>query len=164
MHERRFSDWVRWRERDECDGIKQPGVYVIALPAKLLANRRFSWSRDIVYVGMTNSLAGLAGRLQQFDRTMAGTLRHGGADRMRFKHRSYTRFSQRAYVAVAPFPCTPGSSLPRDLRVMGEVAKFEFTCLATFAAKFGEIPSFNKHSATKFSKAARDARSVRDVS
>src|SRR5450759_273608 len=116
MYETHFSAWTRWCDRDKCDGLEQPGVYAIALRSKQTANRRFSWSKDIVYIGMTNSFAGLSGRLRQFDRTMAGRLSHGGADRMRFKHRDYARFSRRAYVSVAPFACDPGSGLPRDLR------------------------------------------------
>src|SRR5438093_13169108 len=66
------------------------------------------------------------------DQTMAGTLRHGGADRVRFKHRSYSGFVKKAYVAVAAFQCQPESASARDLRVMGDVAGFEYLCLAQF--------------------------------
>ena len=86
MYEKHFSVWTRWCDRDECVGLDQPGVYAIALRPSQTAKRRFSWSKDIVYIGMTNSLGGLAARLRQFDRTMAGKLSHGGADRMLFEH------------------------------------------------------------------------------
>lgn len=153
MYERRFSTWTPWSDRETYDHCGYPGVYVIALRSSRRPNQRFSWSKEIVYIGMTNSLGGLRSRLRQFDQTMAGSLRHGGADRMRFKHRNYSRFSRRAYVAIAPFPCNPGSALPRDLRIMGEVARFEFLCLAAFAERFGDLPKFNKRSARKFSHA-----------
>jgi hypothetical protein len=155
MYEKHFSIWTRWCDRDQCDGLEQPGVYAIAMRSRKSSIRRFSWSKDIVYIGMTNSLGGLAGRLRQFDRTMAGKLRHGGADRMLFKHPDYSTFSKRAYVAVAPFKCDPGSRLPRDLRIMGEVARFEFLCFAEFSAKFGNLPAFNKSTAQKSSRVKR---------
>ena len=164
MYEKHFSVWTRWCDRDECVGLDQPGVYAIALRPSQTAKRRFSWSKDIVYIGMTNSLGGLAARLRQFDRTMAGKLSHGGADRMLFEHPNYSRFSRQAYVAVAPFKCDPGSRLPGDLRVMGDVARFEFLCFAEFAAKFGDLPAFNRPSAEKSSRAKRAAASARGVS
>ena len=83
---------------------------------------------------------------------------------MLFKHPDYSRFSKRAYVAVAPFKCDPGSRSPRDLRIMGEVARFEFLCFAEFAAKFGDLPAFNRPSAEKSSRAKRASGSARGVS
>ena len=111
MHEERFSTWGRWVERNDHVSIAQPGVYAIALTSETLTGREFSWRKDIIYIGMSNALAGLKGRLRQFDRTMAGKLAHGGADRVRFKHRDYAAFSKRTYVAVAPFECNPASNL-----------------------------------------------------
>jgi hypothetical protein len=55
------------------------------------------------YVGVTNSKGGLRTRLRQFDWTIAGTLGHGGADRVRFRHGSYSRFANKAFVDVAAF-------------------------------------------------------------
>jgi hypothetical protein len=111
-------------------GITCPGVYVVAITRQALTGRKFSWRKDIVYVGMTNSVAGLKGRLNQFDRTMTGRLAHGGADRVLFKYPNYERFAAQAYVAVASFPCNPKSSKAEDLRIMGNVARFEYFCLA----------------------------------
>jgi hypothetical protein len=159
MYERRFSRWMTWVDRDALDESRQPGVYVIAVTPTPIRGRKFSWRRDIIYVGMTNSVTGLRGRLRQFDQTMLGSLRHGGADRVRVKHRNYTRFAKHAYVALAPFSCAPGSSLPRDLKVMGEVARFEYLCLAAYAAKFDRLPEFNDRKTPKDSRTpARFAR------
>ena len=152
MHEERFSAWRPWAKRSDHEGITRPGVYVIAHSSGALAGRRFSWRKDVIYVGMTNAVTGLKGRLNQFDRTMAGKLAHGGADRVRFKHRGYAAFSQRAYVAVAPFECDPESHRAKDLRAMGDVARFEYVCLAHFVERFGRLPEFNdKEKAPKFS-------------
>ena len=152
MYERRFSKWMTWADRDDLDGSAKPGVYVIAITETSIRGKKFSWRRDIIYVGMTNALTGLRGRLRQFDQTMSGTLRHGGADRVRVVHRDYRRFAKRAYVAVAPFSCKPGSTLPRDLKIMGEVARFEYLCLATYARKFHRLPEFNDRSTPKDSR------------
>ena len=35
---------------------------------------------------MTNSIAGIKGRLKQFDNTIIGKGGHGGADRVRYKY------------------------------------------------------------------------------
>jgi hypothetical protein len=155
MYEDRFANWRAWERRGDHAAIAQPGVYAVALSATTLAGRSFSWRRDIVYIGMTNAMAGLKGRLKQFDNTMAGKSGHGGADRVRFKHRNYRRFSKQAYVAVAPFKCDPTSDLSKDLKIMGEVARFEYLCLAQYVDAFGTLPEFNnKKESPKFSRTA----------
>jgi len=158
MYEGRFSKWMAWVDRDSLEQSRQPGVYAIAVTAVPIRGRKFSWRRDIIYVGMTNSLSGLRGRLRQFDQTMSGKLRHGGADRVRVRHHNYTRFTRHAYVALAPFSCTAGSSLPRDLKVMGEVARFEYRCLAAYADKFDRLPEFNNRKTPKDSRTRQKAR------
>lgn len=92
---------------------------------------------------------------------MAGKLAHGGADRVRFKHRDYAAFSKRTYVAVAPFECNPASNLSEDLRIMGDVARFEYLCLAHFVDQFGTLPEFNDKKARKFSRAVSASRQTR---
>lgn len=152
MHERRFSHWARWSVRDQLADLSEPGVYVIAMSSSPLSGAGFSWSPRIIYIGMTNAKAGLKSRLRQFDATMVGTLRHGGADRVRYKYRDYANFARRCWIAVAAFPCDPTSNRPADLRVMGEVARFEYECLAHFVERFGQLPKFNdKSGSPKFS-------------
>ena len=154
MHERRFCEWVAWSERKVIAGAACPGIYVIARSSSDLSGTRFTWLDRIVYVGMTNSVSGLGGRLKQFDATISGRrLRHGGADRVRLKHPNYEKLAPSLFVAVAPFKCDPKSNLPRDLRKMGDVAKFEFECLAEYARRFKRLPQFNdKKQSLKFSK------------
>jgi hypothetical protein len=117
-----------------------------------LAGQKFSWCKEIFYIGMTNSMGGIAARLRQFDRTLDGKLAHGGADRVRLKHPNYRTLVPHLYVAVAPFDCDVTTSSPSDLRIMGDVAKFEFDCLAIYVKRYGALPQFNnKVSSPKYS-------------
>jgi len=85
-----FSQWVQWHDRTNLQGIKSPGIYVIAKSNRNIAKRPFSWRKEIVYIGMTISKAGLKSRLQQFDDTINWKKGHGGAERFRKIHRDYT--------------------------------------------------------------------------
>lgn len=155
MYENRFSPWKPWPRRDEALGIEYPGVYALAYSAKNIAGKPFSWRKEIIYVGMTNSISGLKGRLKQFDNTIVGKTGHGGADRVRYKYRNYGSLVKRLYVAVAPFKCDPESNEPKDLKIMGGVAKFEYLCFAHFVEKYGELPQFNnKKESPKYSLTA----------
>ncbi|TSA58404.1 MAG: hypothetical protein D4R39_00670 [Methylophilaceae bacterium] len=55
------------------------------------------------------------------------------------------------YLAVCPFECEVKSKKPEDLRIMGEVAKFEYMCFACYVEEYGELPEFNKPESKKFS-------------
>ena len=77
MPPQRFSDWKNWLSRTSLDDLRSPGVYALAVSDHDLSDAAFSWLPQIVYFGMTNSLAGLAGRLKQFDNTINGKFGHG---------------------------------------------------------------------------------------
>lgn len=143
MYENRFTKWMRWADRDSAEDIKYPGIYICAIADEDLSATDFSWTKNIVYVGMTNSLKGLKGRLKQFDNTIIGKKGHGGADRVRYKHPNYEKLVSNLYVAVAPFKCDVKRCRVKDLLVMGEVAKFEYDCIAHFKELFGQLPEFN---------------------
>ena len=152
MYENKFSSWRPWPRRDEASGVEFPGVYALAYSAQNIASKAFSWRKEIIYVGMTNSVSGLKGRLKQFDNTIVGKTGHGGADRVRYKYRNYGNLVKRLYVSVAPFKCEPESNKPKDLKIMGDVAKFEYLCFAHFVEKYGELPEFNnKKESPKYS-------------
>jgi hypothetical protein len=152
LHERKFSKWIRWADHTEIP--RCPGIYVIARAEEPLHHARFTWSELIIYIGMTNGLSGLKGRLTQFDNTISNRrLSHGGGDRVRLRFPNYPRLSRSLFVSVATFPCDPASNQPKDLRTMGEVARFEFLCLAEFAKRHGRLPLFNdKRASPKYSK------------
>lgn len=82
---------------------------------------------------MSNSIKGLKGRLQQFDNTISGKMKsHGGADRFRFKYENYEKLVEKLFISVCSFPCDVKSNSEKDLRTMGEVAKFEYDCFADY--------------------------------
>lgn len=143
MYESRFTKWMRWCDRDTVQGINYPGIYICAISEEDISGKNFSWTTNIVYVGMTNSLKGLKGRLKQFDNTIVGKSGHGGADRVRFKHQDYQKLVFNLFVTVASFECNVGSNIPQDLRIMGEVAKFEYDCFAYYKELYGQLPEFN---------------------
>lgn len=143
MIDKDFSRWIKWEDRNSLKGIKYPGVYCIAISDIDLSEQDFTWIPRITYVGMTNSIAGLKGRLKQFDNTIIGKTGHGGAERFRFKYKSYPDLVSKLYVSICSFKCDVKSNKPRDLKVMGEVAKFEFDCFAEYVDYFGELPEFN---------------------
>lgn len=153
MYENEFSRWRSWRLRDELSDLKFPGVYVVAYSSPDLSDRAFSWRKEIIYVGMTNAASGLKGRLKQFDNTIVGKTGHGGADKIRYRFQNYRRLAKKLYVAVAPFKCDTVSNLPKDLRRMGDVVRFEYLCLAEYVQRFAVLPRFNnKKKSPKYSR------------
>jgi hypothetical protein len=153
MREPRFSAWSRWEARGKLSDVGSPGIYVVAVHERDLSGESFSWLNSVVYVGMTNSVGGIASRLRQFDGTISGKRNlHGGADRFRLEHRSYSKLLPQLFVAIAPYPCDPSSNKPADLRIMGDVAKCELECLARFVEAHGHLPQFNdKKASPKYS-------------
>lgn len=149
----KFTQWAKWFDRESLNGIRHPGVYVCAHSDEgFFPPEKFDWVKQVIYIGMTNSVGGLKARLKQFDNTIRGKTGHGGADRVRYKYQNYQKFADSLYVAIASFPCDVKSNNPEDLRIMGEVAKFEYDCFAEFVQIHGALPEFNnKVSAPKFS-------------
>lgn len=152
--ENSLSAWFHWSERNKYSGIRHPGIYIIAISKSNLTGKKFSFRNEIVYVGMTNSLAGLQGRITQFDNTIAAKrLQHGGADRFRYKHRKYSALVKQLFVAYRHFPLSRTGDEPAMLRVMGKVANAEYECLARCVEEMGYLPEFNrKKDSRKFSK------------
>ena len=154
MNTEKFSNWFKWEKRNNAENIKFPGIYILAVSTENLDGKTFDWLSDVKYVGMTNSVAGLKGRLKQFDNTIIGKTGHGGADRFRYKYQNYDELIQKLYVSVVPFIFDVKSNSPQDLRTMGEVAKFEYDCFARYVELYGQLPKFNdkknspKHSLT----------------
>src|SRR5580698_4436373 len=100
--ERYFSSWLHWTDRNDYYGIEYPGIYIVAISDKDISDKAFRFRKEIVYVGMTNGVAGLKGRLVQFDNTIAQRRprpQHGGADRLLHKHRKYGALTCKLYVA-----------------------------------------------------------------
>lgn len=144
MYEEKLSPWVKWKERNSLSGVNFPGIYICAVSNRNLENLNFSWAKEIAYIGMTNSKAGLKGRLKQFDNTISGKTGHGGADRFRYKYQDYNDLVNSLYVSVAYFECDVSAEKPSDFRIMGDVTKFEYECFAHFKDIYGQLPEFNE--------------------
>lgn len=61
MYEKRFSNWLSWSERRNIPERNCPGVYIAAFSERNLAGKPFTWRKEIIYIGMTNSVGGLMG-------------------------------------------------------------------------------------------------------
>lgn len=152
MYEEQFTKWAKWKDRrDLLPDMNLPGVYILAISDKDLSNSEFDWIEEIVYVGMTNSLSGLEGRLRQFDNTIQEKTVHGGADRMSFKYGDYGALVGRLYVAVRSFDAIKPVN-PDTLRIKGDVAQFEYYCMAEYMKHHNELPIFNDPKSPKASK------------
>lgn len=140
-----FSVWKIWDNREQLEGLAFPGVYVLAITDQSVEDKEFSWLEEIVYVGMTNSIKGLKGRLYQFDRTIKGYTGHGGAKRFRYDYSDYDILKSNLFVSARYFQCNNKIYPPKaeDLLVMGDVAKFEYDCIAEYMKHFGRLPKYN---------------------
>lgn len=149
----KFSRWVQWENRNsEMDNTIYPGIYIIVLSHENIEGKAFHWRSDIIYVGMTNAVGGLKSRLQQFDNTIKEKHKqHGGADRVLYnllkkrghKYKNYKVLIQQLYVSACHHKCDVKSNKPKDLRIMGDIAKQEYECLAIYVQKFRRLPDFN---------------------
>ena len=151
-----FSSWKNWSDREDLGNLSNPGVYALAISDEDISDQQFNWIQQIVYFGMTNSVAGLKGRLKQFDNTIIGKTGHGGADRFLYDFPAAKDLNACLYVAVRRFKCDVGSNSPDDLVTMGNVAKAEYECFAEYVTIWGSLPKYNnKQEAPKFSKTQR---------
>jgi hypothetical protein len=53
-----FSNWVHWRNRTKLPDLSNPGVYALAICEFDISGNPFSWTPEIVYIGMTNAKEG----------------------------------------------------------------------------------------------------------
>src|ERR1700738_1186750 len=134
----RFSNWVKFNQRDELRNTSHPGVYAIAISKGNIAGTRFKWIKEISYFGFTNAVGGLRGRLNQFNNTLRDKSGpgHGGAQRFRRKYRDGNALAKNLYVAVCPFKCDVSTNKPA-------VTCAEYLVFAKYAALFRRLPEFN---------------------
>ena len=145
MEDMKFSKWVKWTDRNTLPNIEYPGVYSIAVSESGLSGKNYELIKDIAYFGMTNSKKGLKGRLQQFDYTIKGKSGHGGASRFKYIYENYEDLVKKLFVAVCFFKCDVelAKHPSHNLRIMGDVAKFEYECFANYIEEYGGLPEFN---------------------
>lgn len=106
MENYKNSNWIKWENRNNLEGIKYPGIYCIAVTSRMIEGHPFEMIENIEYIGMTNSNGGLKSRLSQFDSTIKRVrLHHGGAHRFIGKYWNYEDVKNNLYVSICPFKC-----------------------------------------------------------
>ncbi|MES1181953.1 MAG: hypothetical protein ABUL44_04070 [Flavobacterium sp.] len=139
----------------------QPGVYLIARTNDSEITKRKVKDRleDIFYVGMSNSLKGVAGRLNQFKNAIEKGKGHSGGNRF-FKDGKYcngvpfSKFEPKSgkkeefYVVSLTFKCivSKESRKVEHLEIMGEICCLEYYLLAHIKhnRKDNQEPELNK--------------------
>ena len=139
-----FSDWFAWNERAGIPGKKFPGIYAIVISKKNISGGKFTWRKDISYIGMTNSKGGLNARLNQFDAVLKERSGHGGAERFRYDYEDGKKLASLLYVSVIPFECDVLSREPADLLIMGSVAMAEYEAWAENSGRYHVLPKYNE--------------------
>jgi len=140
----KFSNWIKWSDRNKLNDLQYPGVYAISYNGHDINNNSFDWIREIIYIGMTNSKRGLKGRLRQFENTIKGKKsQHSGAKKIINKYKDYEKLIKDLYVAVRPFKYDVNSNTVKYLLIMGKVAKYEYICFAEYVKRFSMLPEFN---------------------
>lgn len=140
--EQKFTNWVKWEDRNKLENINYPGIYCIAVSNDIL--NEFKFIKELEYIGMTNSKGGLRSRLRQFDATIKKIrTNHGGADRFLYEYENYEEIKDKIYVAIRSFECNTKNPTPNDLRIMGDVAKCEWVCWAIYIENNDRYPKFN---------------------
>lgn len=141
----RFTNWARWEYRAALEGLKYPGAYLLAIKKNGSPENANDWPDNICYVGMTNSLEGLKGRLGKLHRVISSPSgkNHGGAARIRFRHPDYAALSPGLFVCVEPFECDLRTDRPESREVRGRIAKHEYDCIAEYLRRHGALPECN---------------------
>ena len=124
-----------WDKRLTClNDLDHPGIYALLISESALEGTPFEWTKDIAYFGMTNSAAGLKGRLSQFNNTLRNINGpgHGGAERFRYDYPDGEGLAKRLFVAVCPFRRNGREVTPDNLLVYGQVAMAAYIAFAEY--------------------------------
>lgn len=141
--------WIKWNNRKQISEIKEPGIYFIALSNIELTGKPFELNKEIIYIGMSISKKGVLSRLSQFEKGILGKDgTHGGAERVRFKHKNPDTFFGDIYVCVKSFPLKHNDEV-YNWKQKGECVKHEYASFAEYLNNYGELPEFNDQKKSK---------------
>ena len=142
-------NWIKWNNRKQLLDIKEPGIYFIALSEIELTDKQFEYNKEIIYIGMSISKKGVLSRLSQFEKGMLGKDgTHGGAERVRFKHKNPVSFFENIYICVKSFPLKQNDEV-FNWKQKGECVKHEYESFAEYLNNYGELPEFNDQKKSK---------------
>lgn len=141
-----FSKWQYWPDRDRLNGISFPGVYMLAVTDKDLTGKVVRF-KDVSYIGMTNSRAGLRGRWNQLSRSINGGTGHSGGNAIQKKLGVYDSWKDDLdlYVCALSVPCDVKRRSAKDLHLMGAVCYLEYAAFLQFQRACPKVgsPEFN---------------------
>lgn len=144
--ELKFSKWHYWPDRGQLTEISFPGVYMLSITEQDLTGRVVRF-KDVSYIGMTNSQAGLRGRWNQLNRSINGGSGHSGGNTIRKKLDVYDSWLNGLdlYVCALSVPCDVKRRSEKDLHLMGAVCYLEYEALLKFNSASPELgrPEFN---------------------
>jgi hypothetical protein len=142
--------WYKWQDRNKILDKNQPAIYYIAYSEKDISNEQFSFLEEIIYIGMTISANGLQGRLNQFESAMKGKDNlHGGAERVRYKHKDHESFFAKTYVSARIFNLSQTRETANDWRIKADCVGHEYKSFAEYLDKFNHLPEFNDQKISK---------------
>lgn len=103
--------------------------------------------KDVSYIGMTNSQAGLRGRWNQLNRSINGSSGHSGGNTIRKQLGVYDCWDNGLdlYVCALPVPCDIKRRSVKDLHLMGAICYLEYEAFIRFkrACPTVGLPEFN---------------------
>jgi hypothetical protein len=145
-----FSNWVKWDSRDrKLSNLNHPGIYALSISKENIEDQSFELTKKICYFGMTNSIAGLKGRLGQFNNSLRDKPGGGHGGALRFRHNFKEKenaedLANMLFVSVWHFKCEDRKiDTTENLLVRGEVAKAEFVAFSKYFEKFLKLPKYN---------------------
>jgi hypothetical protein len=109
-----------------------------------ITDQPFSWSSEIIYIGVSRNLHK---RLNQLDKVLkSGQGKHSGANKLVKDFPDYTVLVPHLYVSVEP----TGSQAPdTDIEFwqeLGTARKLECDSIAKYLRKFKRLPKYNSKS------------------
>jgi hypothetical protein len=144
------TKWHRWSDRNKIVNKNQPAIYFIAHSEKDISGNDFSLIKEIIYIGMSISIRGLKGRLDQFEAAMKGKNGvHGGAERVRVKYEDPEEFFKKAYISAKIFKLSNTRDTANDWRIKGDCVGQEYKSFADYMDRFGCLPEFNDQKRSK---------------
>lgn len=137
-----FSKWHEWDGFRDINDIYS-GIYAIAISNKTLHSNRVNYN-DIVYIGMSNSMLGIKGRLTQLNNAIHGKYGHSGGKSMFNDLGNYKKWNKKLFVSVMPIECDVKRRNVDDLINMGVVTCLEYMAFAKFKKITGDDkPKYN---------------------
>jgi len=144
------TKWYRWSDRNKITNKNQPAIYFIAHSEEDISEKDFSFVKEIIYIGMSISINGLKGRLDQFEAAMKGKNGvHGGAERVRVKHIDSEKFFKKAYISARIFKLSDTRDTSNDWRIKGDCVGHEYKSFADYMDIFECLPEFNDQKTSK---------------